>query len=218
MTHHELPALAEKKRLCIFGVEFVYLYFFGILVAAVGWWVENLARAFGAPATFDCRYHLLPFISVYGLIVFAFHIALGDPDRITLFGKRLFKQDTWKTRVLSNIFSFLLISLFVFLGELAVGNLWDILFGVQLWNYGGWPLRVTQYTSIVSTFGFGFGAYLLFRFVYKPVLRLCRKINFKVAKIVDCTLGVLIVLDTLFMIVWLTIFHESPMYWSVKLK
>ena len=215
----EKAAMPAKKRFTIFGVEFIYLCLFGILVAFGGWVIENLARLFGTPGTVDCRFHLLPFISPYGLVVFGLHIALGDPDALAPFGFRLFRKKTALTVVLSNVLSFVVMSLFVFLGELAVGNAWEHFFGVKLWDYTGWPLNVTQYTSIFTTLGLGLAGYLLFRLFYKPVLKLLRdKVNYTVAKWIVCTLGVAIVLDTTWMILHLAIFHEAPMYWSVKLR
>jgi len=209
----------EKKRWKIFGVEFVYLYLFGIFVAFLGWVGENIPRAINpVVATIDSRFHLLPFISPYALIGPAIHIMIGDPDRLTIFGKKLFKKDTVKTRILSNVICFLMFCAAVFLGELAVGNLWELLFGVKLWNYNGWPLTVTQYTSIVTTFGFGAAAYVIVRFIYKPMMKLIReKVPFRVAKWICLTLGVAIVLDTVWMNVQMAIYGEAPIYWQIIL-
>ena len=155
-----------KKRLTIFGVEIVYLYLFGIAVAHLGWIVENVFKLI-VSGWCDSRFHFLPFISPYASLPLAFHIALGSPDDVRLFGWKIFKKRTRKTVILSNILSYFLMSLFVFLGELAVGNLWDALFGVSLWNYKNLPLNVTQYTSIFTTLGFGLFAYIIFKFIYK---------------------------------------------------
>ena len=206
----------EKKRLKVFGVEFVYLYLFGIAVAGVGWLAENFARLF-TQGIWDCRFHLLPFISPYALIPFAFRILLGDPDKIAFFGHRVFKTENRKTAVLSNILCLSLICGAVFLGELAIGNMWEKFFGVQLWNYSSFPLQVTQYAGLVPSLAYGGGAYLIFRLVYKPVLRLLQnKVNFKIAKAICCTLGVAIVLDTLAMALQIIILKQPPVYWSVK--
>ena len=207
----------EKKRLKIFGVEFVYLYLFGIGVAALGWIAENTARLIGM-GILDSRFHILPFISPYALIIFALHIVLRDPDDLTVFGKRIFKESTRKTKLISNLVSLLLIWAFVFFGELAVGNIWEIFFGVELWNYSTLPMSVTQYAGLVPTVGYGTGAYLIFKFIYKPLLLLIRRrVNFKIAKIITLTLGVLIVLDTLFLMFNIIAFGKAPMYWSIKL-
>ena len=209
----------EKKRWKILGVEFVYLYLFGIFVAFLGWVGENIPRAINpVVATIDSRFHLLPFISPYLLISFAIHLVIGDPDHLSFFGKPLFKKKTRKTAVLSNLLCYLILCAGVFFGELVVGNLWEILFGVQLWNYNGFPLTLTQYTSIVTTLGFGTAAYVIVRFIYKPMMKLIReKVPFRVAKWICCTLGVAIVLDTVWMNIHMSIFGYAPVYWEIIL-
>lgn len=214
----ELP-VQEKKRWKILGVEVVYLYLFGIFVAFLGWVGENIPRAINpVVATIDSRFHILPFISPYLLISFAIHLVISDPDHLAFFGKPIFKTKTRKTCVLSNLICYALLCAGVFFGELVVGNLWEVLFGVQLWNYNGWPLTVTQYTSIVTTVGFGTAAYLIVRFVYKPMMRLiCTKVPFKVAKWICLTLGVAIVLDTVWMNIQMAMLGEAPVYWKIVL-
>lgn len=210
-------AVEEKKRFTVMGVEFVYLYLIGIGFAMLGWIAENTVRVI-TQGVFDSRFHLLPFISPYALIPFAFQILLGDPDRLSPFGHRIFKRENLKTKVLSNLLCLALILGAVFLGELVIGNLWEILFGVKLWNYSAFPLHITQYAGLIPTLGYGGGAFLLFRFVYKPLLGLLqRKVTFKAAKGICLTLGIAIVLDTLIMAIQIAILHEPPMYWSVKL-
>lgn len=207
----------EPKRFKIMGVELVYLYIFGIIIAFVGWAAENMVRLINH-GYIDSRFHLLPFISPYALIVFAFHIALRDPDELVLFGKKIFKEKTKKTVIYSNIISYFAICAFVFLGELAVGNFWELTVGVKLWDYHAWPLNVTQYTSVVSTFGFGTGAYLIFRFIYKPFLNFIRtKMNYKVAKFITLTLGMLIIIDTCIMMVRLGMSTDGRLeqYWKL---
>ncbi len=206
----------EKKRVKIFGVELAYLYLFGIGTAFVGWLAENLARLF-TQGIWDCRFHLLPFISPYALIPFAFQILLGDPDSIAFFGHKAFKKESKRTAVLSNLLCISLICGAVFAGELAVGNMWERCFGVELWDYSDFPLQVTQYAGLVPSLAYGGGAYLIFRFVYKPVIKLLQnKVDFKIAKAICCTLGVAIVLDTLAMGLYIAVLNTPPVYWSVK--
>lgn len=206
----------EKKRWKILGVEVVYLYLFGIFVAFLGWAGENAIRAINL-GILDSRFHILPFISPYLMVSFAIHIVIGDPDNLTVFGKQIFKKRGVKSCVLSNLLCFVMLCAGVFLGELVVGNLWEILFGVQLWNYTGWPLTLTQYTSIVTTLGFGTAAYAIVRFIYKPMMKLiCTNVPFRVAKWICLTLGVVIVLDTVWMNVQMAIWGEAPLYWQIS--
>ncbi len=215
-VHHTIKT--EKKRFTVMGVEFVYLYLFGIGVAGLGWLAENVVKII-SQGTFDCRFHLLPFISPYALIPFAFQILLGDPDSLTIFGYKLFKKDSMKNKVLSNLICILLICGAVFLGELAIGSMWEALFGVQLWNYSNLPLQINRYAGLIPSIGYGCGAYFIFKFIYKPLLNLIRrKIKFTVAKIICCSLGVLIVLDTLIMAIQIIVLGHAPMYWQVHLR
>ena len=207
----------KKSRLKIMGVDFVYIYLIGIGFAFIGWFAENMVRLI-TQGIFDCRFHFFPFISAYALIPFAFQILLNDPDRLSFFGHRIFKKDNLKNKILSNILCLVLILGAVFLAELAIGNMWEMLFGVQLWNYSAFPLHVTQYAGLIPTLGYGGGAFILFRFVYRPLVSFIQKhVKYEVAKTICLTLGVIILLDTLAMILHIVILHEAPMYWSIKL-
>ncbi len=209
---------APNKRFTVLGVEFFYLAFLGLFVAFIGWLAENVFKAF-VSGYIDSRFHILPFISPYALVVFAIHIVLGSPDCFTFFGKKIFKEQTKRNIILSNVISYFTICAVVFWGELVVGNAWEIFFGVELWNYSNLPLSVTQYTGAVSMFGFGTGVYLLFKFVYAPALIFVRrKVDYKVAKWAVIILGSLIVLDTLRLMCYIIFAGESPIYWKIYLK
>ncbi|MBQ9781581.1 MAG: hypothetical protein IJW26_00175 [Clostridia bacterium] len=205
-----------KKPLSIFGVEFIYLALLGIFVAFLGWVVENAVKLI-VNGAIDSRFHFLPFISPYGLIVFAFHIALNSADNLVIFGKRIFKTNSKKTKFLSNFITLFIIYFFVFFGELCVGNLWGEIFGVELWNYSALPLQVTQYAGLIPTLGYGTGAYLLFKFIYTPALKFVRrKIKFSTAKKIVVTLGSAIVLDTLFLIFQIIFLGNARLLWQIK--
>ncbi len=88
---------------------------------------------------------------------------------------------------------------------------------MELWDYSDFPLQVTQYAGLVPSLAYGGGAYLIFRFVYKPVIKLLQnKVDFRIAKAICCTLGVAIVLDTLAMGLYIAVLNTPPVYWSVK--
>lgn len=218
---NELPLrenAGQKKRLKVFGVEFAYLYFLGIVMAFFGWVAENLVR-FVTLGIIDSRFHVLPFIPVYGLIVFAVQILFGDTNDVAVFGKKIFKEQNRRNKILSNLICLLLMYFAVFFGELVVGNVWEAVSGVQLWNYNTLPLHVTQYAGLIPTLGYGTGAYLLARFCFCPAVRLLqRKANYKVILIIDCTLGVLLPVDELAMFLQIIIFQEAPVYWQIFLR
>lgn len=206
----------EEKRWTIFGVEVVYLALVGICTALIGWLAENTVKAL-SEGVIDSRFHILPFISPYALVPFAVHIFLGNADSLTVFGRRIFRGDSVTSKLLSNLTCYLVICLAVFLGEFAVGNLWEVCFGVQLWNYSGLPLQVTQYAGLIPSLGYGTGAYVLFKFLYPALYKLFRRIPFRVAKGVSVVLGTLIVLDTLLMAVGIMVTGEAVQLWRVVL-
>lgn len=211
------PALeSPKKRWTIFGVEFVYLAFIGICVAFLGWILENAVKL-ATNGVIDARYHILPFVSPYVLVPFAFHICFGDIDDITVFGKKLFKKTSLKTKVASNILVFIFLCIAVFLGELIVGNLYEKCFGVTLWYYSSSKLLVTKYAGLVPSLWYGTFAYLIFRFVYNPLLKVLRKAPYKVIKIIVIVLGLLILADAMNLLLQIIIFGKAPMLWKVKL-
>lgn len=201
-----------------FKKDFAYLGVMAIGIAFFGWVIENVLRFF-AVGVIDCRYHILPFISPYGLAVFAVYLAIGDPSDVAFFGKKLFKEKTKKSVVLSNVFCFLSPALFIFFGEMLVGHVWQWCFGVELWDYNNQPLHITQYTGILPAVGGGLACFFVIKFLFYPVLNfLRRKMPKKLAVWLCLTLGIAIVLDTAFISVHSVIFGHAPMYWSFTLK
>lgn len=207
----------EDKNTFKFVKDLPYLGILGIIFAFLGWIVENVARLVTL-GIIDSRFHFLPFISPYGLVVFALYLLIGNADEISIFGHKLFKEKNKKTIVFSNIITFITICLFVFLGELIVGNLWDVLFDVKLWNYTDQPLHVTRYAGLITSLMYGGGVYLLHKFVMYPLLNFFRnKINYKNAAIFSIICGSIIVIDTLIMMITSMFFGGPFIYWSFKL-
>ena len=196
--------------------DFVYFILFSILASHLGWLVENTFRLITI-GIIDSRFHILPFISPYGMVALFFCILIGSPDRISPLGHPIFSEDNRRYRIISNIIAYLSICLTVFVGELIVGNLWDIAFGVELWDYSGMPLHVTQYTGAISALGFGTGAYLIFKYLYKYIIGFLKKhIKERTALIISLAVGIPLLLDTLYLMFSIIVFREATIWWSVK--
>ena len=188
----------------------------GIGMAMVGWIAENIAMIifFGV---IDSRFHILPFISPYALIIPAFYLAIGDPDDFTFFGLKLFKERSLRNTVLSNIVTIVFIFAAVFFGELATGSALEALFGVELWDYSAQPFAL-KYAGLIPMLGYGLMAYGILKLIYKPVLDLMqKKMNYKLAKVITLTLGVAIVLDTTFLLIYMGVTGVKPEYWMIRL-
>ncbi|MBQ9714247.1 MAG: hypothetical protein IJV83_02880 [Clostridia bacterium] len=207
----------KSEKLSSFRKDFPYLCVMSVLVSFGGWIGENISRYFGS-RTMDSRFHLLPFLSPYGLLVLLLYAALRDPDRIAFFGRPVFKKINRKTKLLSNLLCLLVITAAGFFGELLVGTFWEKAFGVVLWDYTNHSYCFTRYTCLMTTILYGVGGYLFFRLLFFPLFRQIKKLPRKTAKILGYSLGVLILIDTAIMGIHIAVFGKAPIYWSVRLR
>ena len=204
----------ERKPLYIFDYDVRYFIVGMIVFAFFGFCAENAGRMV-TKHIFDCRHQLLPFLFAYGIALLAVYVLMGTPDDLRFFKFRFFKNKNLKTKILSHVIYFSVIFVFLLGGEIAVGMLYEKLAGVILWDYSNIPTHITRYTSIITTLLYGGGVYLLMAFAFKPMMKLIMKMGTKAAMIVDCTLGVAIVIDFLVMLIITFATGSAPEYWSV---
>ncbi|MCD7729166.1 MAG: putative ABC transporter permease [Clostridia bacterium] len=176
---------------------------------------ENIARMV-TKHIFDCRHQLLPFLFAYGIALLAIHILLGTPGEMRIFSKRIFTKEGLKYKILSHVTYFATLFAFILVGEIAVGEFYEVCTGVVLWDYSDVPLHITKYTSVISGLLYGGGVYLIMAFAFKPMMRLIQKMGRKAATIVDCTLGVAIVADFILMVIIVFVTGSAPVYWSIS--
>ncbi len=207
----------ERKKLTFFGVPFACIALVAVVFSHIGWLVENIARAF-LVGEIDARFYILPFISAYGAIPFAFHAILRSPNDIKFFGKELPLKEGLRARIIKNVIAYIMMVLFVYIAELAVGNLWDKLFGVKLWDYRSYPLNFTRYTSLPTSLAFGTGGFILYKTVYKWLLNAFCNAPYKIITVLAAVLGILIILDTVNMILYMAVMKDAPMLWSIDLR
>lgn len=207
---------AYKKRKTFFGEAIVYLALMGIIIANLGWVMENIIKLI-TNGFMDARFHILPFIMPYGLIPFAYQFFIGNVDDLTVFGKKIFKAKTKKTKIFSNILVLVFLCVGVFVSEFIVGNLWEKLFGVKLWWYSSRALTVTQYAGLFPSLGYGITSYLFFKFLYNPFLNLLKKIPFDKAKIIVIFLGILILADSIVCMLYMIINGKGLMLWKINI-
>lgn len=200
-----------KGFMAKFKKDFNYICALGIIFAAIGWVVENIA-CLVSRGWMDNRFHILPFIPCYGFVSFAVYI-IGNPDDERFFGYKLTHSKVW-----SNIIYIILIACGVTFGELAVGNLYEMISGAQLWNYNDIPLHWTQYTSLPTTIGFTTGAYLIFKFLYYPLFNMLKeRFSRKQARGAAIFFGILM-LDMINQMVVTNIKGVGPVYWRLNLR
>ncbi len=199
-----------------FKEDFPYIVLVAILFSFFGFVAENCVRLITL-GIIDSRFHILPFIGIYGLIPFVFYFFIGDPNNISFFGKKLFKEENTKTKIISNLIVIALICVVAFLGEFIVGNMWDCFFDTQLWDYSNLPLSVTQYAGLIPAVGYGLGAYLLLKFVMLPSMKFFKKhISRKFALIFGCTLFGIILLDEIAMQLQIMLYNQAKSIWLIQ--
>lgn len=210
------PSFVAEKQEKTPSARAACIFLLMIMTAFIGWAAENTVKLVTS-GVIDNRYHVLPFIFPYGFAFLVMHLVLGDTDDIGFFGKKIFKKKSLGSKILSNLLYVFIVCLFVFLGELGVGNAYETLTGATLWDYSEMPLHLTKYVCLSSAFGYGIGAYAVMKFMFYPLLnQLWNYGNIKSIRIVDCTLGTLVVLDSLCMILVTLITKVPPVYWTIQ--
>lgn len=212
---NKIPAKAKK----IYDYHWVYMGICMIVASFLGWVSENIFRCIASENhTIDSRFMILPFIAPYGLAVFAAYFALGTPDKMRLFKKEIFRDNTRKDRILSYVCYGTAIFVTVALGEIVVGTIYEAITGLTLWNYSNITLHITKFTSIPTTSALTILAVILMRFAFTPFMNfLENKMNYKLALYISIILGSLIVLDCLIMMFNFLVYGEKNIYWHIDL-
>lgn len=199
----------------LYDYDISYLWLASLIFAHLGYWVENLFRLF-SKGILDSRNQILPFLFCYSIAMWALYLALGTPKKARFFAKQLFDGRTKENRLNSLLYYFSVVFIFIFSGEIVVGEMFEAISGIQLWNYSGIPFHVTQYTSIPTTIALSVGVIILMEYFFTPLMNALQKIPRKLVLIIDYVLGTLIVADWLIMIISINVFKIAPNYWSVQ--
>lgn len=205
----------SRKIIKLYDYDISRLWLAGLVYAHIGYWVENLFRLV-SKGVLDSRNQILPFLFCYSIAMWALYFALGTPKKARAFNIRLFTKDDKKTQILSQLYYFCVVFLFVFFGEIVVGTLFEKISGIQLWNYSGIPLHVTQYTSVPTTTALSAGVLVLMEYFFTPLMQRIELIPYGKLLKLDYILGGAVVLDWLIMMISINVFKVSPAYWSIQ--
>lgn len=215
ITEQREESSKKHKPLTIFGYDVRYFFIGMIVFSFFGFCAENIGRM-TVQHIFDCRHQLLPFLFAYGIALLAVYVLIGTPDDLRFFNIRIFKEKNRRNKILSHIIYFSVIFVFILGGEIGVGMIYEKCAGVILWDYSDIPTHITRYTSIITTVLYGGGVYLLMAFAFRPMMNLIKKMGLKAATIIDCTLGVAILIDFFVMIIITFVTGSAPNYWSIS--
>ncbi|MGN0601976.1 MAG: hypothetical protein ACI4I7_04620 [Oscillospiraceae bacterium] len=205
----------NTQTLMLYDYTIADLWLASLVFANIGYWVENLFRLF-SKGILDSRNQVLPFLFCYSIAMWALYFALGTPKKARIFNHKIISDDSIKSQRLSVLCYFLISFFFIFFGEIVVGTMFEKISGIQLWNYSGIPLHMTQYTSVPTTIALSTGVIVLMEYFFTPLMNAIHKLKKKTVLKIDYILGGLIIIDWLYMMISINFFKVSPNYWSIQ--
>lgn len=174
--------MAMKYSLCEMGLMIAFVSFLGFVV-------ENIWLAV-TKGYIDNRNMNLPFLLGYGLALAAVYLAFGIPSETPFFSFL-----PGRARL---VFYFLLTSLCVSAGEIALGKTTERLCGIAYWNYSWIPLHITKYTSIPTSIGFGAMITLFMEHCFRPLMAAISRLDQQVLRVLALALMVMLTADYLY--------------------
>ncbi len=139
----------------------------------------------------DNRNMILPFLFGYGLGMMAIFLMFGTPQKPRIFRKRLSFRRKWA----GVIYFYIMVCIFVSIGEIALGTLVEEVCNVTWWEYTTLPLHITKFTSVPTTFGFGALMTLFMYFVFPSVYHRFLRIKSRMLFILSILLIIILTLD-----------------------
>ncbi len=170
--------------------QFSALVFMCVIVSFIGFCVENIWISFFY-RYMDNRNMILPFLFGYGLGMMAIFLMFGTPQKPRIFRKRLSFRRKWA----GVIYFYIMVCIFVSIGEIALGTLVEEVCNVTWWEYTTLPLHITKFTSVPTTFGFGALMTLFMYFVFPSVYHRFLRIKSRMLFILSILLIIILTLD-----------------------
>ena len=192
------------------------------VMALLGWVVENFFMLLTC-GCIDNRSMYLPFLFGYGAGIVAIYLMLGTPDELRFFGRPIVVNSLAKRIIIYMIEAIILVSV----GEIVIGTVVEEVCGFEWWNYSAYPLHVTKYTSLPTSFLFATLITVFMKFCFMPFYNFFEKWNGPVLKVVAIVLMVLMIADFIYaayqmyetgwlLIRWRIIFNEEMFYGSFQ--
>ena len=163
------------------------------VVAFLGFVVENVFMAITA-GCIDNRSMYFPFLLGYGIGIVLIYLIMGTPDELHIFGKKIVIESKAKRILLYLLEAMILVSV----GEIVIGTVVENVCGFEWWNYSSYPLHITKYTSVPTSFLFASLITLFMNFVFSPLLKFFEGWNETVLKVVAIVLMIIMIGDFLY--------------------
>lgn len=170
------------------------LYSFILMTAFVsflGFVIENVWLAF-TKGYIDNRNMTFPFLLGYGLAVIGIFLFFGTPEKLALFGRRIFKRTKKRQRYLIYL---MIMFVVVCAGEIILGKLVEKICGFEYWNYSALPLHITKYTSVFTSLGFAAAITFFMGFCFYPLLEMFSAVPYEISAVLSRLLSAVMIWD-----------------------
>lgn len=184
-----------------------------IVASFIGFVVENAFKIF-MNGYFDNRYMFLPFLLGYGIFEAALGVLIGTPEELFPIKEKPIRiKKPWNYAVY-----FLVATVLVSLGELALGFAVEKIAGFHYWDYTNLPLNFTRYTSLPTSIGFGLIITFYMGAIYPRLMKFFeKKKDSRMFKGISLALGALLVIDFIISFAVMIITGERMLIWRVVL-
>ena len=183
------------------------------VVAMLGWIVENVFMAITC-GCIDNRSMYFPFLLGYGVGIAVIYLMLGTPQELTFFGKPIVVGSKAKRITIYMMEAILLVCI----GEIIIGTVVEKVCGFVWWNYTAYPLHITKYTSIPTSFLFAVLITVFMNFCFHPMMRFFEKWNGIVLQVVSVVLMVIMIGDFLYAAYQMYETHWLLIRWRIILN
>lgn len=227
-----------------FGYKFCHFFIMMLVFSFLGYILESTFKVLTSGA-FDNNHHFFPATFTYGLIILTLFSFLGTPDDMRFLTLKLFRSDGRGAvdketdgqegetdgkakrrgrgrKAAAYITYAILLALGVFFGEMLVGMINYKLTGAAIWNYNFIPLNVkwfgcdVAFTSIPTTAAFTAAGWLFMKFAFTPIMNAISRIPVRTAVAICIAVGVPLICDYVFSLVYTQIYGKCPLYWTIS--
>ena len=151
------------------------------------------------------------------------YLLFGTPQELRFFGREIQVGCGIRRVIIYMIYGIVLVSV----GEIIIGTVVENVCGFEWWNYSAFPLHITKYTSLPTSFLFATLITLFMNCCFLPILKSFEKWNPTVLKVLSIVLMVIMIADFLYasyqmyetnwlLIRWRIIFNEEMFYGSFQ--
>ena len=160
------------------------------ILSFVGFLVENIWNIFTSGRVDNRNMHL-PFILGYGLAILGIYLFFGTPTD----NHGLINLSYKSNKVFLYVSYTILVTIFVCINELIIGNAMEYLSHIHYWDFSDVPLHITRYTSILTAIAYSTLITLFMSLLFDKMMTWLNGFSDNMYRIIGFTLIILLILD-----------------------